>query len=239
MKASRKNQTIKPSFEAIQLCTQNGERLFADAQTSVSMPTKGALLELSLEEISKAYVLLYQYVSQKLGSKGATSRYNRAAYGRETEPTLRRAELRKLYAKRVELQDLLRPMTVKEFRSHEVKLERLIAVIATIKAVAPAFRRHVRSEAILEQRIAPFVNWQIFSADLRANAKAADKFLSSIKEAGLRGLPRMKETGFYVDFVNGKYLFPTSHPDALLFLEALLNMLIRQIRFELGAVLLL
>jgi len=218
---------------------QNGERLFADSQTSVSMPTKVALLELSLEEVSKAYVILYQYVSQKLKSKGATSRYNRATYGRETEPILRQAELRKLYAKRMELQDLLRPMTVKEFRSHEVKLERLIGVIAAIKAVAPAFRRHVRSEAILEQRVAPYVHWERFSASLKANAKAMDEFLLSIKEEGLRGLPRMKEAGFYVDYVDGKYLFPTSHPDAIVFLEALLNILIRQIRFEVGAALLL
>ena len=48
------------TLQDIQLCLINADRLYKDSK-SVSFPTKVSLIELSLEEVSKCWALLFKY----------------------------------------------------------------------------------------------------------------------------------------------------------------------------------
>ena len=55
---------IRPSLESIEICLLNSQRLASDAE-KVSLPTRAALLELSLEEITKGWMLYFTFLKQK------------------------------------------------------------------------------------------------------------------------------------------------------------------------------
>ena len=50
------------------MCAMNAERLISDAGKGVSEPTAVALLELALEELSKAYALLFRHIDERFDS---------------------------------------------------------------------------------------------------------------------------------------------------------------------------
>ena len=220
---------VPSSFEGVQLCLVNSERLFIDAER-VSPPTQMALLELSLEELSKAYVLFLQWLQKRIdelkpqGSRKALERILRGKSGYLQKSANGREEDSPY------IKDLLRPLTVEEFRRHSVKLERMRALVTLLKQKLPATRQKAMLQPLLEHQYG-YIDWDKQRNAYLAAHKAYQMFLDGIKEEGFTDLSDLKERGFYVDFANS-YISPMALPQLTGYLASLVGLLIAQLKAD-------
>ncbi len=185
----------------------NAERLFNDAQKGVSEPTAAALFELSLEELSKSYALLFRYIDEQRDAAGRSKAIKliSRSLGKKTLPQFSKADREKI-KKATKGIDLGAPMTIDEFGNHEVKLERVQAVVKYVKAVIPIMMRYADRQAILTSRGAGLIN---LDAVEKGGANENADYLQVINEDKITELLLHKEKGFYVDY-DGTFRSPSA-----------------------------
>ena len=208
------SEAVKPTFEDIQLCVENYRRLYDDS-LKVSDPTSAALIELSLEELAKAWNLYFAYIGRKMSTdvsfverftktffKGGVTGFQTKMESQEAEVTERMKEFFDRNGKRL----FESPFTVTDFRDHHEKLKYLGLVIEYLRLMTPilgplADSRKL-SELLLGRYTAPErISKTTFRTGLKPFAGVNTDFVSELEV--------VKEKGFYVDYRNGMYISPT------------------------------
>ena len=182
-------ETITPTLEGVQLCLENSARLYSDS-TKVSEPTSAALLELGLEEHTKAWRLYFGFMAWKFADVKLLEQYMRnilnissADIGtriskhfeikgaQATKPFL---EFLKQHGKKL----FETPFTADEFRDHNAKLGYLGLVIDYLKVTIPALHGLTDRDYLIATSFG-----RSLLPDLRAKAKSAslDTYMKKLK----------------------------------------------------------
>jgi hypothetical protein len=197
-------------LEAVQLCIDNAYRLVDDSQ-DLSEPTAAALLELALEEVGKAWVLMVrlsdvgtgvlspeEFFKQALGEK-ISRRYRR--YSRKSGEYFQR-EVR---AKAPSLEETFAAPGTKG--SHKKKLEFVGRLLAWHRILLSAPPDPAVERSLSKFLISPAVRPTTGSKGTEPILDLLDQF----DEKLLPSLTAIKEGGFYVDRTRGgSYVSPTS-----------------------------
>ena len=212
----------------------NAERLLNDSRKNVSEPTKAALLELSLEELSKSYRLLLQCWFTKATEMGDDKADS--AFEKTVGPELWKAakENDKMFEGLPNLDSVVKPMNIKEFRNHIVKLENVASIVTMFKVVVPIMFEHANLGKIAGEKVSYIdftkaVNWK------RAG-RSMEKTLSAIREENLADLTALKENGFYVDYENGNFISPSARVFATDHLRDLVSLLATELKGEIRSI---
>lgn len=221
VKVKGKVKSITISLEGIQLCVQNAERLFQDSQ-STSTPTKTALLEIGLEEVSKAWGILIYFIIRILNENPSFLKYlNKYSHldGRKFNK-LSKENSNKIerYIKNAQLENLINPFDEELFSNHKPKVEYLSQVIDFIKnIVLPIFQPVTDRKKLTEELFGKFVlNVRLEDQDKNINE------ILSISTNNLNEIIQMRENGLYVDIEGGSLVSPSSRR----FLPSILNNLL-------------
>ncbi|MHB1507087.1 MAG: hypothetical protein ACYCUZ_03405 [Cuniculiplasma sp.] len=220
-----KKEEIPLTLEGIQLCLQNAERLFVDSQ-KVSLPTKVALLELGLEEISKAWGLLLSFEKKNLDENPDLiwiffevmridiNKYDEAIKNNENN-------IKKYFSDNT-FKSFMTPFDKNSFSNHIAKIAFLSNLVNYIKMISrPLIIQSQDRETFVRDIIGKFVG--------EINIKDSDRTIEdilNIKEDQLLELVSFKEKGFYVDIEGGTLISPSSRTYYPYILEDLLILLI-------------
>jgi hypothetical protein len=194
-----KDQLVVPAtLEGIQMCAMNAERLLNDAQKGISEPTAVALLELSLEELSKAFALLFRHIDERFdaANRGKSIKLVSRSLGRKTLPQFSTEDIKKIKAATT-TKNLGAPMTVEEFGDHSVKLERIQAVVRYVKIVTPIMMKYADRQSIVSSRGAGLVNLEAVEKQV---GEQSEQYLGMINEEKIPELIMHKEKALYVDY---------------------------------------
>ena len=224
-----KNKKLSISLEAIQLCILNAERLLDDSQ-NVRIPTKMALLELGLEEISKAWGLLLT-LEKKIFDQNPNliKTYFELSHIDFTKYNNAINEKIAKYFSDTTFESFMTPFDKDSFTNHRKKIEFLSKFIWYIKNIAlPLLKLSQNRENFAKDILGKYVG--------KINLKTADKVISetlNINEGKLEELVSLKEKGIYVDIEGETFISPSSrnyYPDIL---QNLLVLLISMSKNEL------
>ena len=221
-----KGKNIPINLEGVELCIQNAERLFFDSQ-SVSIPTKASLLELGLEEISKAWGLLMSFEKKNFDENpGLIKSYLHLDEKKYNEAIKKNEEEIKKYMSKVKPEYFMSPFDINSFSNHEAKIKYLSSLIKFIKRVAlPIIRGSMDKEKLTRELLGKYIT----NIDSNRADEEVDEILN-IDETQLRDIISLKENGFYVDIKGNSLISPSSRPYYPQVLEELLGLLIAIIK---------
>lgn len=230
----KKSTRVKPTYEGIQLCILNSERLFNDS-LEVSKPSSAALLELSLEEISKAWKMFFRLQGESYEDEREKlmEKYNFINIHDGIEETVEYQSLIDFMdAHHKELYTL--DINSSEFVAHSKKLDYIGLIVSYLKVLLPLTRKILDMDEVW--RITSF---GILNLPKRKNEDGesefdqAELFLSSINENYMAEFTKLKEGGFYVDYSDGTFVFPSINPVLINSLEFLVTILINGLKSSL------
>ena len=195
------------SFSAVELSVENAERLLIDA-TKTSPPTSAALAELSIEEVSKAWLLYFRFMAQ-----GRTVRNLP-----RIPASVRKAMEAAAESSLKDFRDL--DHTIREaFRDHRVKLRFLGFLLKQLEVSLPAFAHSAEMTRIGQDIQGPAINVREFDAAKEINS--IQRLITSFRIEGLTDLDSVKKRGFYVNTTDrGDLISPSIYsPPTRLLLE--------------------
>jgi hypothetical protein len=192
------------NLQDIQLCINNAERLYKDSK-SVSNPTRLALIELSLEEISKGWIFYFKYIDRNPNSLDFQSFIKKPDKGDIAEIDKKHPESVKEYEK---LREILDSFKNEDLKSHDLKIDFLIQLKKFFQSSYFIFTSIDYQK--IHENIIRGITKKNFDSDKETNS--LEEFLNQINEDNLKNLINMKNDALYVD------LTPSGHiksPDLL------------------------
>jgi hypothetical protein len=210
------------NLESIQTCILNAKRLYNDAE-KVSEETEFALIEFSLEELMKGWMLYFAYVSAKseefIKNKGQDSfethvndltGLNATAFKTEIAllPKEAQEELKRV-AKR-----LFEPPIKEAFSTHTVKLDYLADLITYLKFYFPAQMKTVDIKIAMgmaSQIMGGYAKIETTTESRETAVKTIVNHLDSFKIDSLRILEKGKQNAIYVNLYKGNLISPEIH----------------------------
>jgi hypothetical protein len=217
------------NLQDIQLCINNAERLYKDSK-SVSNPTRLALIELSLEEISKGWIFYFKYIDKNPNSLDLFIK--KSGKGDIDEINKKHPDSVKEYDK---LRKILESFKYEDLKNHDLKIDFLIQ----LKKVLQSW--YFISTSIDYQKIQENIIRGITKEnfDLDSAINIYKDFLNQINENNLGKLIDMKNDALYVDLtpsghikspdlLNSDYLMNELEP-----IENFLNFLIEDLKISL------
>jgi len=192
------------NLQDIQLCINNAERLYKDSK-SVSNPTKLALIELSLEEISKGWIFCFKYVARNPNSLDFQPFIKKSGKGAIDEIDKKHPDSVKEYDK---LRKILESFKYEDLKNHDLKIDFLIQLKKDLQSWS-FISSFIDYQKIQEYIIRGIIK-ENFDSDKEINS--FEDFLNQINEDNLKKLINMKNDALYVD------LTPSGHvksPDLL------------------------
>ena len=220
-----RDERIPIGLEGAQLCVQNAERLFQDSQ-STSTPTKTALLEIGLEEVSKAWGILMIFEKKIFNENSTLSEYLKRALHLDEEKfnkiTGENENKFREYLGNVQFENLINPFDEKSFSNHNAKINYLSLMIGLVKNISlPIFRYSIDREKLTRELLGKFIP----KIELEDQDKIINEILN-INTNNLSEIIRMKEKGLYVDIEGGSLISPSSRVFVPSILNDLLSLLI-------------
>jgi hypothetical protein len=186
----------KLSFEGIQLCELNAERLLRDS-TTVSEPTASALCELSIEESSKGLMMVFLMEGEEPETDG----------GIELEPDERRA-IEEFGEQKRDYVEKLPTLLSEAFWRHRVKLRFLRFALQYDRVTLPLLRRRGRIRAVMAQVVSPAFRLDEASEEQFQELEA---LLKRIRVNRLGHLEAIKNDALYVGLAaDGSLIAPGS-----------------------------
>jgi len=190
------------NLQDIQLCINNAERLYKDSK-SVSNPTRLALIELSLEEISKGWIFYFKYIDKNPNSLDLFIK--KSGKGDIDEIDKKHPDSVKEYDK---LRKILESFKYEDLKNHDLKIDFLIQLKKDLQSWS-FISSFIDYQKIQEYIIRGIIK-ENFDSDKEINS--FEDFLNQINEDNLKKLINMKNDALYVD------LTPSGHvksPDLL------------------------
>lgn len=201
---------INITLEGLQLCFQNSERLYLDSK-EVSVPTKMALLELSLEEISKTLALTYAYEDRLFENEKF---YNAYIQGAHIDKKKLRSKIEKLIEdpnSTLNTVDLIMSdsFILTMFQKHEPKIQFISKLIEFARDVILPFNKEImdRSKTVKEL-IGRF--YPDLSEEVKASSEAFMKASLDIDEHQLPDIIGRREDSLYISLEGGSFVSPIS-----------------------------
>jgi|GEM_PF-1564410 len=175
------------TLQDIQICLINAERLHTDS-TSVSFPTRVSLIELSLEEVSKCWALLFKYLEK-----------NSISYDlfiKKINPNELLGGDDEIKGSVSKIQDLLNdPELCNNLKRHNIKIDFIIK-LKEFFILSSKFWPNFDFTKMLSYARRDITEIRI---NLDEAKDPAIEFLNSIKEEKLRELINVKNEGLYAD----------------------------------------
>lgn len=199
----------KPNLEGVQLCFVNVSRLYEDSQ-KVSAETKFALLELSLEELMKAWMLFFSYLRENLkdDAEGFLS-----YLGIKTDKEIVVTHI--LDAGTTELGDvnkfrelmgrLFQPDLVGAFKYHDAKLDYLSDLITYLQIYFSINEQIIDPTSIILKIVGNYLKPE---DKLDWTPERVNGILKKFNPKNLDQLKRKREDSIYVNKVNGMLVLP-------------------------------
>jgi hypothetical protein len=211
------------SVEAIQLCVLNSSRLLEDSG-KVSAPSAAALAELSIEEISKAWLLYFVWL---IGTGREQSRVSFKFTAKERDTIGQFFEKNRAY-----LDSLIDEVPL-AFKDHPPKLRFLRFLMDYMQFVTPILlARKEYLAQVTEVALGPVFNARelLGETTLQSNPSVYQGF----KRRGLSELAKVKNRGFYVDLTrSNEFIAPDMNVPVVPLLQGLSARLILALKFEL------
>ena len=221
------------TVESIQLCLSNSERLYSDA-LRVSDPTSASLLELSLEEVTKAWgltmVMERKLLRRKPKAFDRLMKRGEIALSEEELDTIDR------FLTNHEPEELLLPFDEGSFRNHKSKIEYLSTLLEYFEALLPVTRKALKRAALIKEIYGRYTQPPA-EQELKWGDEIVDNILRNVDKENLSEIVKLKERGFYVDFEKGKFISPSARLYQLDQLRLLVVFLIGAVRTELNSIL--
>jgi len=217
------------NLQDIQLCINNAERLYKDSK-SVSNPTRLALIELSLEEISKGWIFYFKYIDKNPNSLDLFIK--KSGKGDIDEIDKKHPDSVKEYDK---LRKILESFKYEDLKNHDLKIDFLIQLKKFLQSwyFISTFIDYQK----IQENIIRGITKENFDLDSAINVYK--DFLNQINENNLGKLIDMKNDALYVDLtpsghikspdlLNSDYLMNELEP-----IENFLNFLIEDLKISL------
>jgi len=189
------------TLQDIQLCLINADRLYRDSK-SVSFPTKVSLIELSLEEVSKCWALLFKYLEKH------PIHYD--LFIKEINPNELSGGDNELNGIVSKIQDLLNdPELCNNLKKHNIKIDFIIK-LKELFTLSSKFLPNFDITKILSYARKDITENKINLDEAKDHAK---EFFNSIIVEKLKELVNVKNEGLYADIT------PSGHiksPDLLM-----------------------
>jgi len=175
------------TLQDIQLCLINADRLYRDSK-SVSFPTKVSLIELSLEEVSKCWVLLFKYFEKN------SIPYDRFIKGiNQNELFGGDNEINRTWS---EIQGLLNdPELCNNLKRHNIKID-FVVKLKELLILLSKFLPNFDFTKILSYTRKDITESKINLDEVK---DPAIEFLNSIRVEKLKELVNVKNEGLYAD----------------------------------------
>jgi hypothetical protein len=226
---------IPKTLEGAQLAIQNAERLFYDSK-KVSIPTKVALMEIGLEEVSKAWVILLSFEKDLIDKNKEqidvfldSAHIDNKKLKKWTEEFSQKIEE---YFGKYDLSFLFIPFDKQKFSNHKEKIKFLSKfILYTREILIPLIESISDVDKKINDVIGPYFSKNKLS-ELKKNYKAIYDILN-INDKNLEYIVKLKEYGLYLDIQNGIYISPSSRSYETETLENLLALLLGMAKGEL------
>jgi hypothetical protein len=213
-------ETSPTRLEGVQLCLMNAKRLLEDSD-NVSLDTAVGLLELSLEEVAKGFMLYWRggvseedYTKQIIAIK---------EYLKETNLSdMEKSNVLKFYEE--EGYRLFEALTVEQYESHSEKLKYLGHLINLFTLVLLPALKMANIQKALNKFVSKFI--RISHLDVFEANEDAVQLLERLNTLHITELKDLRENGFYVSYHDGHYFYPSSSQLHLEQLETLAEILI-------------
>jgi hypothetical protein len=227
----------KPTIEAIELMIQNAERLLDDSK-HVSTPTKFALLEIGLEEVSKAWgiILTFDIISVDKNPNFFEALLKVGYVDTEKISDILDDILPKIieFFSKYNPDSFMMPFDSKRWKDHKAKISYLSQLIEYINKIALPI---TRASSDRTKAIGDILGKHIsIKRDLKEIDAEIDNILN-VNYEHLTEIVRLKESGLYVDISNDVFIAPSSIPFETETLENLLDLLIGMIKGEVKSLL--
>jgi hypothetical protein len=226
---------IPKTLEGAQLAIQNAERLFYDSK-KVSTPTEVALLEIGLEEVSKAWVILLSFEKDLIDkNKEQIDVFLESAHidNKKLKKWIEEfGQKIEEYFGKYDLSILFIPFDTKKFSIHEEKIKFLSKFILYTREIhLPLMESSSEVDKNIKDVIGLYLPKDKLSK-LKKNYKAIYDILN-INNENLEYIVKLKEYGLYLDIQNGIYISPSSRIYETETLENLLASLLAMAKAEL------
>ncbi|WP_298276401.1 hypothetical protein [Ferroplasma sp.] len=184
------DSTKYATVENVKKCIDNADRLYEDA-LKTSLPTRAALIELSIEELAKGFLVLYK-----------TPEFENSAIKAEFVDTDKILD-------DLERTDFIK--TIDEFKIgdftkhfHREKLNFIESLVKMSQQFFAAYKTQM--EPLIKVYASNYS--QYLSKSIVDPMKILQEALSNLSGSGISDLDKIKEDGFYVDFKDGKVTEP-------------------------------
>lgn len=232
-KASAK---INPNFEAVQLALINAERLFFDSR-KVSTPTKMALIELGLEEVSKAIGMLLSFEKAQFDADPTLMNrflsYSHFSKKKYTKILQEKSQFLTKFFNENNPDQFMQFFDKYSFADHAKKVQFLSKFIEyTREFTLPLIRGSSERAKLVKDMVGRYVK---FGPD---EFKTADKFIDktlNIDEKQLYDITDIKNRGLYLVRVGDLFVSPSSYTFITEHAENLLVVLIAIVRNDVTA----
>ena len=223
---------LKVTVEAIELTLQNAERLLDDSK-HVSTPTKFALLEIGLEEVSKAWgmIMAFEKISQDKNPDFFKTQFKVAHIDMDKYDSTLKEIMPRIVAffNKYNPDLFMMPFDSKRWYDHNVKISYLSQLIEYIREIAlPLTRASSDRAKAVGDILGRYISKKL---DLKEIDTKIDNIFN-VNNEQLTEIVKLKESGLYVDTNNDVFISPSSIPFETETLENLLDSLIVMIKGE-------
>lgn len=231
----KNNPKVIPSLSGIRACISNAERLLNDSKKA-SIPTSAALLELSLEEISKGWWLMLKlvFLREKAESPSAKLRNDsslRSVINASGVSTADMSDEIKLHL--TPLREML--MTTDNWnslRDHNFKLRFMKELKGMLEFLLPIYLKEVNPNIVkkIGKEISPYETQNLTKVQIDARFSGVMDILDGLDNATFTKLDDLKNDGFYVEYKDGEFIQPADRVFPVPKLYAFVDLLIRGLR---------
>jgi len=223
------------SLSDIQLFLINAERLYNDSKT-VSIPTKVALIEISLEEVAKGWFFMLKFLKRHTMKLSIAENFIES----DAINKIPTDELNEFSKKFSDLVDRVESFTYNDLKYHEKKIKILHLTKQWIQNILDLEIKYPFLILTSYEKISEFATRGIIRERVNTNEiinvlQITKEILSQINEDKLEKITKLKEYGFYVDITpSGHVKSPTILTESSLnlnYLEIFLQMLIDVLKF--------
>ena len=231
-----KGISIPVTLESLQLCLNNAERLFEDSQ-NVSVPSAFALLEISMEETSKALGLLMAFeMKQFKENPNSLQKYmelSGIAQKEYNEVVQKISKDTKDFFEKNGENFFLMPFDEKTWKDHKSKVDYISEFIVYMKKVTFPILRGSQNRLVLIESLYGKHFPKLAPESVTEIDKKIYEILS-INEQHLEEIINMKNQSLYVELTGNSLVDPSSRNYVLEVLESLTWLLITVIKNEIG-----
>lgn len=212
----------KLSIEGLRLCMKNAERLFDDGcAEGLSLPTRAALFEIGLEEFAKGFMIFYCVEKGKKLFSPRPEEINIKEIPQEIESTLAN------FLSKLDF-DCDKDID-KAFKLHEMKTD-IVKAFASIfePRLAEVDQLYSSVEILLKEFTGQYIppgKLQESLSDPTIKTNIPRK-MGDIKNLEKTFNSKIKENGFYVNYEQSQYRYPTANEDQVIQLAELLSSLL-------------